>query len=1234
MQEVTVQQLRQGTWNRTSFTKQRYGSSLNEWDDVTKSVVQKNPLPAIPDACPNLLPVSRVYAVTLMKEHSCLAVSLPDPPAPSGSSCTTSVPSSASALQRAGVFGRKVPAQQLTAALRAGFELHERKWNGKQVFAEIRKLDPSTNIHMAYNVLSRLRRPMVMSAPFNPILIQGLASALRQEGWGVVLHVADAESVCSQIEDIARKQYAAHCRAHPESRKFQFDVTHISAVLEQYSSEEAKAQDYVMGFTLVPPNIMNGGLAHFPPVDAIDAASMREFAAGVMINRATKDGNDNVHMISTSVMLASESALSLDAVQSAEGLLLGPDTPLSHADRVTITDGGVALIGSQRKHHPRAAMWRCYRHLKADLLKRCKASALILDKLVKLPPGRVRAADEIMAGLPTDSPLHKVPREQFCQAYLASNVSLHGNVTNNMVEISNHMLARARTEELLFKSMQVTAETVKHRLDELRSIMLEKKASALDKPAICISPEDSFPEGCVTPATQRAWEIVQATAKDLPPPVRVARDGVVTTDEFEVRWAADKASRVNLSYLPHGPYLALCDCGKSSSHKLWCPCVQSVFHHSTGDWRRWLKPWRSSTAWEKQLEPAFNSPTGVQICGQVKFLHDEGSLHELKQPSIRPTPKGRPVKLKPTAASKRIHSCLEGVADSVRAQRAAGDVAAGLSLSKNPGGRGVKKKCGRCGETGHRRSNCPLLVQDRSAVEEEPAPQEEEPAQDAAMNEVAEVAAMEEEPAKDQPKKEGSKWKPRGQSTTGSRLSSALPAVPQGSELYPRFFLTRSLSGLEKACLLLRGAKEHTPDVPDAELTPLAEDKAFKRNSSLKSFWNMLERDPAKVPADECYFGRIEGPADSQTCTGLALLQRSALPTATKPYHQFDIKAMCSTGAGKGTLLMFKLLTFLKAQDADTHVYVRLMKSIASSAGFYLKMGFEAMGPRVKSGDALYLDMSTDVWREVAQKRMGGVVEVLDETEALPVSAEDGLMNSLWTLTERKDPTAEEKPSNAVQPSTSKPSTSAEPSAQAEPSAEETMFGEGALLLGQRVTVRGNGTCWLYAVMAGLGVLDHANPRPLRGVQQEMRPTDGDYKLSDLFLSKMKAEVKLMRYTASDHEYMAKKYVATKKASGEKGGGNTDYAVLAYMLQCYIVMLDKAKPSKVICYVGNKKGTTKELSTSDFAAFMRNSAENNEPTLVVEFDGFGHYAAYVSPPSYRPEQPVWLKAALAKRPVK
>ena len=183
-------------------------------------------------------------------------------------------------------------------------------------------------------------------------------------------------------------------------------------------------------------------------------------------------------------------------------------------------------------------------------------------------------------------------------------------------------------------------------------------------------------------------------------------------------------------------------------------------------------------------------------------------------------------------------------------------------------------------------------------------------------------------------------WKPRGQSTTGSRLSSAPPALP---ELYPRFFLTRSLSGVEKSCLLLRGAKEHQPDVPDEELKPLAEDDKFKQNSSLKSFWKMLHRDPVKVPADEFYFVRVEGPTGEQTCTGLVLLQRSALPTPRTPYHQFDIKGFCSTGAGQGTMLMFKLLSVLEAQDDATHVHVRLQKCTASNANWYLKMGFQHM---------------------------------------------------------------------------------------------------------------------------------------------------------------------------------------------------------------------------------------------------------------------------------------------------
>ena len=279
-----------------------------------------------------------------------------------------------------------------------------------------------------------------------------------------MLHTSDAASVCHQIEDIARKQYAAHCRETPECKKVKFDVKHIAAVLERYTSPTAQEQEYVMGFTLVPPHMMNGALSHFPPVDAIDGVSMRDYAIGVMINRATKDGNDNVHLISTSVLLASECNLSMDAVQSAESLLLGVDSALNLPGRVTITDGGIALLSSQERHRPRTALWRCYRHLKADLLKRCKTSAQILDALVKVPPGRVNSADTLMAKLPANSPLHSIPKEQFCQAYLPTDVCLHGNVTNNMVEITNHMMAGVRTQALLFRAMQCAAEAVKLRM--------------------------------------------------------------------------------------------------------------------------------------------------------------------------------------------------------------------------------------------------------------------------------------------------------------------------------------------------------------------------------------------------------------------------------------------------------------------------------------------------------------------------------------------------------------------------------------------------------------------------------------------------------------------------------------------------------------------------------------------------------------------------------------------------
>ena len=88
------------------------------------------------------------------------------------------------------------------------------------------------------------------------------------------------------------------------------------------------------------------------------------------------------------------------------------------------------------------------------------------------------------------------------------------------------------------------------------------------------------------------------------------------------------------------------------------------------------------------------------------------------------------------------------------------------------------------------------------------------------------------------------------------------------------------------------------------------------------------------------------------------------------------------------------------------------------------------------------------------------------------------------------------------------------------------------------------------------------------------------------------------------------------------------------MLQCYIVRLNLADPLKTMCFRGNIKGTFQLLSHSALAEFLQSAAANNEATLVVEFDGHGHYAAYESPASYMPEQPLWLKTAVGKRPVR
>ena len=144
-------------------------------------------------------------------------------------------------------------------------------------------------------------------------------------------------------------------------------------------------------------------------------------------------------------------------------------------------------------------------------------------------------------------------------------------------------------------------------------------------------------------------------------------------------------------------------------------------------------------------------------------------------------------------------------------------------------------------------------------------------------------------------------------------------------------------------------------------------------------------------------------------------------------------------------------------------------------------------------------------------------------------------------------------------------------------------------------------------------------------------PSPADYKLSELFLQKMKAEVKLMRkFEDLDMEIYQKKTVANSFTRGEYGGGATDYSVLSFMLHTSILRLDLYNPHKTTLFCGNRKGTIKYLNEDDLATFMKSASENGEPVIVVEFDGHNHFAAYESCQTLQPDHPIWLMTALKK----
>ena len=91
----------------------------------------------------------------------------------------------------------------------------------------------------------------------------------------------------------------------------------LSALLSAYPDEEDGGDRYVMGFSIVPPEVMEN-FAAFPPWDAFDCAHKRGAAQGITASRATLNANGRLQVLSFHNLLGPESGLTCGAAFGAE----------------------------------------------------------------------------------------------------------------------------------------------------------------------------------------------------------------------------------------------------------------------------------------------------------------------------------------------------------------------------------------------------------------------------------------------------------------------------------------------------------------------------------------------------------------------------------------------------------------------------------------------------------------------------------------------------------------------------------------------------------------------------------------------------------------------------------------------------------------------------------------------------------------------------------------------------
>lgn len=435
---------------------------------------------------------------------------------------------------------------------------------------------------------------------------------------------------------------------------------------------------------------MDGGFKNFLPVDAMDGAAFRGTAATLVV-RATKDADNRVHAMSVSHMSAAESDLSIGAHIQAERSLYA----IAESKRVTIVDGGPALLGQVKKQCPQAAVMRCSRHLLDDLSKAAARG------------GRKRQRDEEDAGQAADDEpetestreneifkkvrylsrpaapgirsklrslngsgmLSRIPEDELCPALLPDGYWTHGVTTNNVAEVVNMMLLPLRRECSMFCSLLRLEKFFQQRY-QLHKERLRRVKSAGQKDI------SAWKSGVVPPAVEEAEGTLGTQAMMLNEPRCSTRDGrevfIVESrsggllkksmgEGSAASHATGKgfAHHVHLESLPNADYDGVCDCGMTGCRPVMCSHARRVIAHGRKDWRMYLKPWLQAEAWEEQVGKSWDSFTSRDIIEKTETLRQTGRLQKLRAGTIDVGMKGRPSNKGSKEAEERAKSFME-----------------------------------------------------------------------------------------------------------------------------------------------------------------------------------------------------------------------------------------------------------------------------------------------------------------------------------------------------------------------------------------------------------------------------------------------------------------------------------------------------------------------------------------------------------------------------------------------